>query len=91
MPKNALYNKFYRFKATSPSTIVELDSSGYGTITPTISGGEIVITSSGEFDNGTWIDDNQNTSAAYVDANTIKFYPDADWGVIVGEIWEYDD
>lgn len=92
MPKDGLYTKFFRFKAVAPSTLTELASSGYGTITMEMDGNDIVITSDGEFDMTINLDDTQNSSARWVDANTIKFTPEPylDWGTIVGEIVSKD-
>lgn len=92
MPKDGLYTKFFRFKAVAPGTLTELASSGYGTITMEMSGNDIVITSDGEFSQTVNLDDTQNSSARWVDADTIKFTPtpNLDWGTIVGEIVDKD-
>lgn len=87
---NGLESKYYVFKAVSPSTITQKSSSGYGDITLDITDGIITITSDEEFSSNVFLDDNQNSSAEWVDASTIKFYPIDSWGTLVGEIKEYD-
>ena len=90
MPKDGLYTKFFRFKAVSPSTLTEEASSGYGDITMAMDGNDIVITSDGEFENIITLDDNQNSSARWVNSSEVRFtpYPFTDWGTIIGEIVE---
>jgi len=89
MPKDA-YTKFFRFKAVSPSTLTEEASDGYGDITMAMDGNDIKITSNAEFSSECFLDDNQQSSARWVDSSTIRFtpYPFTNWGTIVGEIWE---
>ena len=89
MPKDT-YTKFFRFNAISPSTLTEEDSSGYGDITMVMDGNDIKITSDEEFSSECFLDDNQESSARWVDSSTIRFtpYPFGDWGTIIGEIVE---
>ncbi len=86
-----LYSKYVRFTATSPSTLTEVLKIGYGDLSYEMDGNDIKITSSGEFGVETWGDDTQNSSHAYVDANTFTFTPEplGDWGTTIIEIWEY--
>lgn len=90
MPKDNLYTKFFRFRATSPSTLEALDKSGYGAITMTMSGNNIIISSSAEFLSTVNLDDSQNSSCAWINSSTIRFTPEPylDWGITVGEIVE---
>lgn len=90
MPKDSLYTKYFRFTATSPSTLTEDSKSGYGTITMAMDGNDIVITSSGEFEQTVNLDDTQNSSARWVSSSEIRFtpYPFLNWGTIQGEIVE---
>ena len=90
MPKDGLVTKYFRFKAVSPGTLTEEESSGYGDITMEMDGNNIKLTSDGEFSVYTWADDNQNSSHAYVDADTFIFTPEPylGWGTIIAEIWE---
>lgn len=94
MPKDGLYTKFFRFKAVSPSTLTEMASSGYGTITMAMSNDEIVVTSAdSEFTSLVNLDDNQNSSAWWVSASEIRFkpYPLSGWGTIEAEIVDKGD
>ena len=89
MPRMS-YTKFYRFKAVSPSTLTEEDSSGYGAITIAMDGNDIKITSSAEFSSECFLDDNQGQSARWVSASEIRWtpYPLTNWGTMIGEIVE---
>lgn len=88
---STLYSKYVRIQATSPSTLTEVFKLGYGDLTYSMDGNDIVITSSGEFDLETWGDDIQNSAHAYVNTNEFRFtpYPELNWGTTVIEIWKY--
>jgi hypothetical protein len=88
---SSLYSKYVRFSATSPGTLTEIYRFGYGDLTYEMDGNDVKVTSSAEFGVETWGDDTQNSSHAYVDANTFTFTPEPllDWGTTIIEIWEY--
>lgn len=88
---SSLYTKYVRFSATAPGTLTEIYKFGYGDLAYEMDGNDIKVTSDGEFGVETWGDDTQNSSHAYVDANTFTFTPETlgDWGTTIIEIWEY--
>lgn len=88
---STLYSKYVRFTAVAPGTFTEVFRYGYGDLSYSMDGNDIVITSSGEFDEETWGDDIQNSAHQYVSANEFRFTPSPslNWGTTMIEIWKY--
>jgi len=86
---NLFYSKYYRFTATSPSTLTENEISGFsGAITLSIVGGTITVSSSAEFTSSMFIVPNQSVNYSYISASAIEIYPPSGWGTLVVEIYK---
>jgi hypothetical protein len=84
----ALYTKYYRFTATSPSTLTENETYGFTSpIVLSIAGGTITATSSAEFTTSMFIVPNQSINYLYISTSSIEFYPPTSWGTLVIEIY----
>lgn len=90
---SSLYSKYVRFTATSPGTFVEDYKHGFGDLTYSMDGNDIVIESDDEFTTTMWADDIQNSSFNYVDTGEFRFTPEplGAWGTTVIELWLYSE